>query len=31
LLLWCRTRLTLSLSRLARLEEHAIATGQLDY
>ncbi|MEO8900613.1 MAG: cytochrome c biogenesis protein [Polyangiaceae bacterium] len=30
-LLWARARLALSVSRLARLEEHAIATGQLDY
>jgi hypothetical protein len=30
LLLWSRARLTLSLSRVARLEEQAIATGQID-
>jgi heme exporter protein C len=31
ILLWCRARLALSISRIARIEEHAIATGQLDY
>jgi heme exporter protein C len=30
-LLWVRARLALSVSRVARLEEQAIATGQLDY
>jgi heme exporter protein C len=31
LLLWSRARLTLSIARVARLEEEAIATGQIDY
>jgi heme exporter protein C len=31
LLLWSRARLALAVSRVARLEEHAIATGQIDY
>ena len=30
LLMWCRTRLALALSRLDRLEEQGIATGQID-
>lgn len=30
LLLWCRTRLALAQSRVARVEEQAIATGQID-
>jgi hypothetical protein len=31
LLLWSRTRLALAVSRIARLEERAIASGDLDY
>ena len=31
LLLWARSRLALSMSRVARVEEQAIATGQIDY
>ncbi|HEY4106789.1 MAG TPA: cytochrome c biogenesis protein [Polyangiaceae bacterium] len=31
LLLWSRARLALSISRIARLEERAIASGELDY
>lgn len=31
LLLWARARLALSVSRVARIEEQAIATGQIDY
>jgi heme exporter protein C len=31
LLLWARARLALSISRIARLEERAIASGELDY
>jgi heme exporter protein C len=31
LLLWSRARLALSISRIARLEEQAIASGELDY
>ena len=30
-LLWSRARLALSVARVARLEEEAIATGQIDY
>ncbi len=31
ILLWARARLALSVSRVARLEEQALSTGQLDY
>jgi hypothetical protein len=31
LLLWARARLALSISRIARLEERAIESGELDY
>ncbi|HWZ90064.1 MAG TPA: cytochrome c biogenesis protein CcsA, partial [Polyangiaceae bacterium] len=31
LLLWSRARLALAISRIARLEERAIASGELDY
>jgi hypothetical protein len=31
LLLWSRARLALSVSRVERLEEQAIATGLIDY
>jgi hypothetical protein len=31
LLLWSRARLALAISRIARLEERAIETGELDY
>ena len=31
LLLWSRARLALAISRIARLEERAIASGELEY
>ena len=31
LVLWARTRLALSISKVARIEERAIASGQIDY
>ena len=31
LVLWARTRLALSISKVARIEERAISSGQIDY